>query len=724
MQPHLPTSTKRPGYALLPLTIASLFVISPAQADDKAAFSLPNVQVTAEPFVSATEKTAKETGSVSVVDAQQLNNTVAYSAKDLFRYDPSILTTSNGRFGLAGFNVRGLDDNRISIQLDGVEMAENYGPSSSYLDAGRLSADIASLSSASVVKGGNAQQGSGFSSVALRLHAPQDFLNPSGDDTYASVQGGYRSDSEGFFQNIKLAARQGDYESLLVATHRDGNATENYHGSGESDSTSGDGRTTPDPGDVDSYDVLVKIQKLNDLGQVGIVAQKYRSSSELRLFSLENARYGDYSSDDTLTRARLGLYQDGEYQSALFDAFHWQIDWQRSETVNATSMVYNGYNRVVERDFDQTTWQLKTDFSNQIDTGMPQQVAYGLTLKRDDYTSLSQDYNLDANTLDESRFSPPGTATRFGLYLQDRLSLADERGSLTPALRFDHYEYDLDNDNLTSQPYDGAEGQALTGQVGGTWNITSGTELFGKTGIGFRAPSYEELYYDHNAGRGYRIVANPDLDDEHSHFAEFGIRKQGALGSAEFTGFYTDYRDFIESSVSVSIDPTNYPIGEFTTDNVDRAIIRGAEFKGQLNLHQAFGVNDGWYARTAAAYIEGKNLDDGGTIESIPPIQAVAALGYEAPDHRWGSELAGTFVNHVSAYDAEDAYAPSAYQLYDLTGHMTLGDHLTVRGGVFNLLDKQYWVWDDVRGVSASSAGIDRYTQPGRNVGISAEYVF
>jgi hypothetical protein len=93
MQPHLPYSTKRLGYPLLPFTLASLFVLSPALADensdpplstvsgnDKSALELPNVHVTAEQLVSATERTANETGSVSVVDAQQLDNTVAYSA--------------------------------------------------------------------------------------------------------------------------------------------------------------------------------------------------------------------------------------------------------------------------------------------------------------------------------------------------------------------------------------------------------------------------------------------------------------------------------------------------------------------------------------------------------------------------------------------------------------------------------------------------------------------
>ena len=141
MKPLPASSCKLFGYALLPLTIASPLPLTSVQADDlsvtpasavsdndESAFKLSNVQVTAERLVTATEKTANEEGSVSEIDAQQLKNTVAYSADDLFRYDPSILTTNNGRFGLSGFNVRGLDENRISLQLDGLEMAESYGP--------------------------------------------------------------------------------------------------------------------------------------------------------------------------------------------------------------------------------------------------------------------------------------------------------------------------------------------------------------------------------------------------------------------------------------------------------------------------------------------------------------------------------------------------------------------------------------------------------------------
>jgi hemoglobin/transferrin/lactoferrin receptor protein len=43
----------------------------------------------------------------------------------------------------------------------------------------------------------------------------------------------------------------------------------------------------------------------------------------------------------------------------------------------------------------------------------------------------------------------------------------------------------------------------------------------------------------------------------------------------------------------------------------------------------------------------------------------------------------------------------------------------TLRAGLFNITDKKYWWWSDVRGLTTPSAVTDAYTQPGRNVGIS-----
>ncbi len=45
--------------------------------------------------------------------------------------------------------------------------------------------------------------------------------------------------------------------------------------------------------------------------------------------------------------------------------------------------------------------------------------------------------------------------------------------------------------------------------------------------------------------------------------------------------------------------------------------------------------------------------------------------------------------------------------------------------GLFNVTDRKYWLWGDVRGLTGVTAGAyDRYTQPGRNAGFSARYQF
>ena len=48
----------------------------------------------------------------------------------------------------------------------------------------------------------------------------------------------------------------------------------------------------------------------------------------------------------------------------------------------------------------------------------------------------------------------------------------------------------------------------------------------------------------------------------------------------------------------------------------------------------------------------------------------------------------------------------------------------TGRDGNFNVFDKKYAWWSDVRGLAASSATLDAYTQPGRNLSVSLTGTF
>jgi len=64
------------------------------------------------------------------------------------------------------------------------------------------------------------------------------------------------------------------------------------------------------------------------------------------------------------------------------------------------------------------------------------------------------------------------------------------------------------------------------------------------------------------------------------------------------------------------------------------------------------------------------------------------------------------------------------YGVVDVSAYFQPTEAITLRAGLYNLTDKKYWVYEDVRGLDADKAGLARYSQPGRNLGFSANYAF
>ena len=63
-------------------------------------------------------------GTISVISDQQMEHELTQDIKDLVRYEPGISVRYDpNRFGLGGFNIRGVDGNRIAIEIDGVPAA-------------------------------------------------------------------------------------------------------------------------------------------------------------------------------------------------------------------------------------------------------------------------------------------------------------------------------------------------------------------------------------------------------------------------------------------------------------------------------------------------------------------------------------------------------------------------------------------------------------------------
>jgi hemoglobin/transferrin/lactoferrin receptor protein len=67
---------------------------------------------------------------------------------------------------------------------------------------------------------------------------------------------------------------------------------------------------------------------------------------------------------------------------------------------------------------------------------------------------------------------------------------------------------------------------------------------------------------------------------------------------------------------------------------------------------------------------------------------------------------------------------PQSFTIFDATAFIKIGDALTARLGVFNIFDKKYIEYADVRGLANTSLITDAFTQPGRNASASLSVRF
>lgn len=664
--------------------------------------------------------------SVATISGQQIARDQSQSLTDLFKKEPGVEVTQDARFGVNSVNIRGLDENRVYMDIDGVVQPDAYGPTTTYLRSGRAYLDLDALQQVEVVKGGDVVAGSGAlgGAVKFRTKDPKDLLKPQGNASYLNLKSGYSSANEQFHETITAANRSGALESMVVVTRRDGHETE-PRGGGSADAV-GATRGLADPADLGSTNVLGKLAyQLNDDNRIGLVAEQYQLNSEMDLKS-QSSTTSTQQADDQLQRKHVGIWHENMASNPVYDELKWQLDYQEKNTENGTHIDSSSQARYVDRTYAQKEIQLRADASKTLGI---QTLNYGVSYTRGSLDNLNKNDVNGAVTV--SRFSPKAQSNIFGAYLRDNIAVTN-KWNLIPAVRYDHYRYTTESDSYIDDWGDN-KNQAVTGQLGSEYALTDHYTLFAKYGTGFRAPGMEDLYYYYeNAGSvgnyhyGYIIEPNPDLKPERSTFLEGGLRTQGQYGHGEITAFYNRYRNFIEQ-VTVGTS-TTYPTGIFTNENIDRAVIKGIEAKGELQLAEIFhAAPQGLHWRSAVAYAKGKNTSDDEPLDSVAPLTFANTLGYDAPNNQWGSDLTGTWRAAKKASDISESYQwqaiPSSMVL-DLTTYYRPVENVTLRAGLFNLTDKKYWLWNTVRQVASSSTNLDRYSQPGRNFGIDMDVTF
>ena len=234
---------------------------------------------------SRTERPLKEiAATIDVIDSDRIEEELARDVADLVRFEPGVTVSGTGsRFGLSGFNIRGIGGNRVLTLVDGVRVAEefSFGP---FLSARRDFVDLDSLASAEIARGPiSSLWGSDALGgvVSFNTLSPSQFLE---DDTfYSGYKVGYSSADESTVGTVTIAGRQGPVSTLLVATIRNGKETENNAPAGPD---FGSSRIQPDKQDSESRNFTAKLNwELTDKQRLGLVVDSFKSETDTQILS-------------------------------------------------------------------------------------------------------------------------------------------------------------------------------------------------------------------------------------------------------------------------------------------------------------------------------------------------------------------------------------------------------------------------------------------------------
>ncbi|WP_374595506.1 TonB-dependent hemoglobin/transferrin/lactoferrin family receptor [Sphingosinicella sp.] len=673
---------------------------------------------------------------VTVIDEQRIADELVTDIKDLVRFEPGVSVRraparfgaalgTTGRAGNEGFTIRGIGGNRVLIQVDGVRVPDGFSFGAQGVGRGDY-VDLGLVKSVEILRGpASALYGSdGLSgAVSFVTSNPSDILR-EGQSFGGLVRGAYSSADEEYSGTAILAARGGTVSGMVAYTRRDYKALDNK---GTDDGT-GSLRTTPNPQDGESDAVLGRLVWEPGGGHTVRLTGEY----------VDTSLYANVLSGLSATVERLEAWDTGKRVRAAAD-WTWEgegaIDYARVGAYwqDAKDRQYTEEDRTPAADrtrlntFDNRVIGASVEFRAGFSTGaIAHRISFGGDISETRQKGVRDGTVPPFGETYPTRAFPVTDYTLAGLYVGDEISFADGIVTLFPALRFDHYKLSPQDDPLL--PAFAGAGQSdsrVSPKFGVVVKLGEAVRLFGNYGRGFKAPEPSQVnQFFSNLASGYTSIPNPNLGPEKSESIEGGFRVTSDAVRFEASVFHAKFDDFIlQKMVSGSFTPADPAIYQFV--NVNAAKVDGAEAK--LEVKQG-----GFTGTLAVSYADGTLTNEAGVkspLDTIDPLKVVAGIGYREVQGRFGGQLIATFGAQKSIGDSVGAcsaacWRPGDFLIFDATAFVRIGEAVTLRVGIFNITDKKYAWWSDVRGVGDSSAIKDAYTQPGRTASVSATFRF
>ncbi|QUM76029.1 TonB-dependent hemoglobin/transferrin/lactoferrin family receptor [Moritella sp. 24] len=706
------------------LTSAILLAIS-TNSYAAAVTSLDEVVVSA----TRTEQSINDvSSSISSVSADSIDSTMAADIKETLKATPGVSVNGSGRFGMSGINIRGMDDSRVKIMVDGVAQPVPYNPGSNEQRKFPSSIEVDTLQSIEVNKGPSSTlYGSDAlgGAVVMRTKNPDDVLKTKSDENAFGIKTGYKSVDNSFKTTGTWAMRKDKLETLVMLTYKDANEYQTHSNGAD---INGPDRGAANPADQQVGNLLAKaFYQLNDQHRVGLITEYYTNTYDEDELSNEGYKmmpgyvYTDNYNEDLTTRLRIGVEHEWVSNNAIFDSLDWKINFQKTNSLskNYDTTPAKG-SRMRERDANDESIQFDAQFDKLIELESSyHEITYGASFLQNDFSTKNVDYSyLDGTSKPGHTDMPDATLTQWGMFVQDQGFYLDERLIVTAGLRYDSFDASPETNDGFDTEYVDSSSDAFTAKLGSVYHFTDNFSGFAQISQGFKAPTVYDLYYFYNTGA--IVDANPDLKPESSVSYEMGIRTKHNAVRTEFVAFYNDYTDLIAEVNLGKVGNKDHT----TKDNIASAEIYGVEFSSTLLLDEAINAPEGMYTKFSIAYLEGYNKDTNETLDTIAPLTSDLGLGYDAENGQFGSLLN---INMVASKDdwADDAIASvSGYAVVDVTAYYRPMTDVTLTAGLFNAFDKQYWLYDDVSSVKPGDLGVDRKAEAGRNWGVTVDWKF
>ncbi len=669
--------------------------------------------------------------TIDVINARQMEEGQITDIRELASQIPNVeVPRSPARFSLAGsptgrdqnsgFNIRGLDGNRVLMLVDGVRLPRSYAFSANsfgrdYLDLGLVERVEILRGSTPALYGSDGMGGL----VNFITMQPDDLLGK--DRTFGGrVSASYDGSDNGKRVGATLAGRLNpEWSWLLSAGIARADALENM---GDKDIV-GANRTTPNPEKDKNHSLLGRLVYTPSAVQKHVFTlEQVNKTADYHLLSSRSATVTDSIATTDMDRWR-ATWQGRWSQLGMpvADELQLMASYQKSNSSEWINEVRTAPLAYRERDvtYDESSLQLHAQAGKSLRLGssVDGKLTYGIDYLRNKVVNEQNGITPPAGESFPLKRFPDSTETSTAVFAQADLHYG--AWSVTPGLRAEHYSIDASQNGFGASVVNNSD-SAITPKLGVMFQATDAWSVYGNYAAGFRAPNAGQINaFFENPLAFYRSIPNADLKPEKSQTFELGARGRLnalSLDAAVFTG---RFKDFIldQQLVSGEYGNRNNP-ATFQSINIDNVRISGFEAKGEYDWGRFAGGN--WSTHAAYGYTKGKDTKTQKPVDTISPQQLVLGVRYDrsnlgvrlAASHWWGKKAKDV------ATGAQAWLSPSATVL-DLSAQWRIQPDLRLNVGVYNLTDKKYWRWADVRGLTSTTLIADSYSQPGRSVRVS-----